>query len=266
MKLILNYLNKINIYKNCKNRSKTHLETIKVQKLIANSGLCSRRKAEKLIKTGKVKCNGHIAKIGDRVFLNCKIEVTGKTIDTNSIKKIYLILNKPTGYISTMHDEFNRKTAYSLVKSKLRNRVFLVGRLDYNSQGLMLFTNDGELAYKISHPKHEIQKKYEVEINRPLNSYEIKQLQTGILLNDGITSPTNVKIIKQATNKNSNFTIQITLHEGRKHQIKRMIAYFKNARVLKLTRTQIGPIKLNNLPLSHIRFLNQVEINNLKQL
>lgn len=242
------------------------LKTIKLQKLIANSGFCARRTAEKLIKQGKVTYNNKLANIGDRVPLSCDIKINGKSISTKIIKKIYLILNKPTGYVSTMQDEKNRKTAYSLVKNKIKNRVFLVGRLDLNSQGLMLFTNDGDLAYKITHPKYGILKKYEVEINRKLQNFEIKKLETGIKLEDGVTAPAKIKIINNLKNDKYVFKIQITIHEGKKRQIRRMIATLPNAKVVKLKRTQIGNIKLNNLPLGQVRFLNQNEVKKLKQI
>lgn len=237
------------------------METYKLQKLIANSGFCSRRQAEILIKQGRVRCDNEVAKIGTRTNLKSKIEIDNKILELKPPKKIYLILNKPPGFISTMRDTHSRKTAADLIKNKINSRVFIVGRLDLNSQGLMLFTNDGDLANKIMHPKNLIKKTYEVQTNKPLNSHELALLETGVTLDGKKTAPTKIKQIKNS----SPFTFLIELHEGRKRQIRRMVDSF-DAVVTSLTRLQIGPIKLENLKLGCSRFLTSNEIKMLLNL
>lgn len=237
---------------------------MKIQKLIADSGFCSRRQAENLILNQQVICNNKPATIGMHADLNCKIKINGREINLNPPKKIYLILNKPEGVISTTKDNFGRKTVIDLIKTKTNQRVFLIGRLDLNSQGLVMLTNDGCLAQKISHPKYNITKKYEVSITRKLKPFEIYKLQNGMWLNGRKTAPAKIKPVSALNNKI--FKIEIELHEGKKRQIRRMIySIDPNIKILKLKRTSIGPIKLNNLPPGHSRFLNHNEILKLKQ-
>lgn len=240
------------------------METFKLQKIIASSGFCSRRHAEKLIKQNRVELNGKIAKLGDRAPLSCNLEVDHHPINLKPVKKIYLILNKPVGFVSTMHDEKNRPTAADLIKQKTNSRVFIVGRLDLNSKGLMLFTNDGKLAQKIMHPKHNITKTYEVKINKILQPVEIEKLQHGVNLDGKKTAPSKIKILKTCTCPNEQL-FSIELHEGKKRQIRRMLATV-NAKVISLTRTKIGPLQLGNLKPKACRHLTSSEIAALKKL
>ncbi len=245
---------------------KFYNDKIKIQKLIANSGFCSRRKAEKLILNQQVLCNNKPATIGMHADLNCKITINGREINLNPPKKIYLILNKPEGVLSTTKDNFGRKTVVDLIKTKTNQRVFLVGRLDLNSQGLVILTNDGYLAQKISHPKYNITKKYEVSITRKLKPFEIHKLQNGIWLNGKKTAPAKIKPLSALNKLNNIFRIEIELHEGKKRQIRRMIySLDPNIKILKLKRTKIGPIELGNLPLGHSRFLSHDETLKLKK-
>lgn len=245
------------------------METFKLQKLIADSGFCSRRQAETLIKQKRVEINNKIAKIGDRASCACQIKIDGQLLENKPPKKIYLILNKPVGFVSTMHDEKGRKTAADLIKQHANSRVFIVGRLDLNSQGLMLFTNDGELMQKITHPKNHIKKIYEVKISKRLSMEEIKQLEQGIVLDGKKTAPAKIKPVEEKaaelkTNQPTSSSIVVELHEGKKRQIRRMMETL-NAKVLKLKRVQIGPVKLGALRLGHCRKLTSTEIKALKK-
>ena len=239
------------------------LETYKVQKLIANAGFCSRRRAEELIEQKRVTLNGKIAKPGDRATPNCRIEIDRKPINIKQNKKIYLILNKPVGFVSTMHDERNRKTAADLIKHKANTRVFIVGRLDLNSEGLMLFTNDGELAQQIMHPSHHITKTYEVKINKILQQVEIEKLRQGVFIDGKKTAPAKITALGSFAHSNEQL-LRFELHEGKKRQIRRMLACF-DAEVIMLKRTKIGPLQLGCLKPKVCRHLTASELTALKR-
>ncbi len=240
---------------------------IKLQKLIAIRGFCSRRKAETLIKNGNVFCNGICAKIGQRVPLNCIIKINNELVQPTKLNKIYLILNKPIGYISSNSDTHNRKTVIDLVKNYINQRLFIVGRLDFNSHGLILLTNDGEITQKLMHPKFEITKTYEVVVNRKLSSLEINKLTNGVYIkNNNILTKTAPAKIKSITSKTTQSKLIFEIHEGKNRQIRKMVATLPNAKVIDLKRTKIGPISLGNLKSGQWRPISSIELKKLYQL
>ena len=164
----------------------------RVQKLLSNYGYCSRRKAEELIIEGRVKVNNKVITIGDKATEEDILKVDNKIVNKN--KKLYLIFNKPKGCVTALNDQF-KKTIMEYIK--IKERVFPIGRLDYNTEGLLILTNDGDFANKIMHPRYEIKKTYQAEINKPITKREIEQIELGVELEDGRTSLAKVKKISQ---------------------------------------------------------------------
>lgn len=224
-------------------------------------GVESRRKCEKLIIQGKVKVNGAIiTELGTKIDVNKdKIEVNSKII-TKKISRIYLILNKPKGFLCTYHDPFGRPTIYDLLK-KIKNKLNYAGRLDLNSEGLVFLTNDGELINQITHPKKKIKKVYEVKIKGHLNENYLRQLEKGVPITPIFTTnPCQVKLLKTGI---ENSLLKISISEGKKRQVRRMLAYL-GFQVLELKRTHIGILNMNNLETGQYRFLKREEIKKLK--
>jgi len=236
---------------------------MRLQKYIALSGIASRRKAEEMILEGLVKVNGNIVNtLGTKVNeKNDIIEVDNRriTLETN---KIYILLNKPAGYVSTVKDQFNRPNVMSLIEDKISERVYPVGRLDYDTEGLLLLTNDGDLTYKITHPKHNINKIYEAVIMGIPTEAELSKFRNGLQIEDYTTAPASIEIVSLMKNK---CTVRITIHEGKNRQVRKMCEAIGHP-VIKLKRVAIGKIKLNNLPVGKWRYLNQKEIEYLKGL
>ncbi len=229
-----------------------------LQKAIAESGYCSRRKAEELIRNGKVEINGSPAFIGEQADPEKdKITIQGHLLSKPE-KKIYLMLNKPLDYTCTNRRFPNEKNVFDLVN--LPNRLFTIGRLDKNSRGLILLTNDGDLAQKLSHPKFGHYKEYEVKIKAEnINpSLIVKKFSEGVDLGEG---DTYVKVIKIKYLQNKIF--RITLGEGKKRQIRRMFAAL-GAKVVNLKRISFSGLTLDNLPEGKWRYLNEEEIKKLK--
>lgn len=215
----------------------------RLQKIIAEAGICSRREAEKLIKSGKVFVNEKkVTLLGSKAdpYMD-KIRVGKRKIKPIE-KKLYYLFNKPRNVMTTRFDPEGRKTIFDYLVS-IKDRVYPVGRLDFDSEGLLLLTNDGELTHRLTHPSSEILKTYEVRVQGLLTEEHVKKLEQGIEIDTGKTMPTTVKLFKQ-TDKNC--WIQITLHEGKNRQIRKMIETLGFS-VLKLRRTAIGPLKLNQL-------------------
>lgn len=233
----------------------------RLQKIIAGTGLASRRKAEELIASGRVTVNGKVV-----TELGCKVDperdhvkVDGKHL-TSAQPFVYLILNKPKNVMSTLDDPGGRTT----VKDFLRGvsvRVFPVGRLDFDSEGLMLLTNHGDLAQALLHPRYHVPKTYLIKVKGVLTDDEIAELQRGVKLEDGMTSPATVKKIRKAE---ANSWVEITIHEGRKHQVKRMLEAVGHT-VIKLTRVKMGPLTLGGLESGEFRFLTDREANALRE-
>ncbi|NLK01154.1 MAG: rRNA pseudouridine synthase [Clostridia bacterium] len=231
----------------------------RLQKVLARRGVASRRKCEDLILAGKVAVNGKIVtRLGTKVDENkdC-IEVEGRVIGTE--KKVYIALNKPRGYISTVSDPRGRKTVMDLI-GDIDERVYPVGRLDYNSQGLLLMTNDGDLAYKVTHPSCEVKKTYEVSVVGTPTDRELDRLRKGVSLEDGITAPARVRIKSRGRISE----IIITIHEGRKRQVRRMFQAV-GYRVINLCRIQVGNISLGGIPPGKYKIMSENEITEFKK-
>lgn len=232
----------------------------RLQKILSKCGIASRRKAEEMILESRVKVNGVTATLGMKADLEKDhIKVNGKLIRSFE-PRAYLIFNKPNKCITSMYDPEGRPTVKDFLKGVKAN-VFPVGRLDYDSEGLLIMTNDGELANAILHPKNKISKTYLVKIGGVLEDKDILKLGGGIKLEDGVTAPAKIKKIKK-TGVNS--WIEITIHEGRKRQIRRMLERLGYP-VLKLKRIKINGLELVKLPPGAFRYLTSEEIKRLKR-
>jgi 23S rRNA pseudouridine2605 synthase len=232
----------------------------RVQKIISKCGIASRRKAEEMISEGRVTVNGKVATLGMKAdFLRDHVKVDGRLIRKPE-SKVYIIFNKPEGCITSLEDPGERATVKGYLKG-VRTRVYPVGRLDYNSEGLLLLTNDGDLANAILHPKKKVPKTYLVKVNGLPDDRDMEKLRKGISLEDGVTSPARVKRIKKT---DSNFWLEITIYEGRKRQIRRMLEKIKHP-VLRLRRVKIDGLELGALPSGAFRHLFPDEIKRLKK-
>ena len=226
---------------------------VRLQKFMAECGVASRRAAEKLIAAGKVKINGRVARIGTKIDpASDKVIVNGKLLKQKE-KKIYIKLNKPVGVLSACSDS-KEKTVVDLIKD-VPGRLYPVGRLDMGSEGLMILTNDGELADRLMHPRYEHEKEYEVTVRGPLTSAQIAKLEQGIDLDNKKTLP--VKIQRAGERR-----FRVVLREGRKRQIRRMMEAVGN-KVSRLKRIRIKNIRLGNLATGKYAFLTTSEIQGL---
>lgn len=233
----------------------------RIQKIIANSGVASRRKSEELIKEGRVNVDGKVVtELGTKVSKKSIIEVDNVKI--SSEEKEYYLLNKPRGVVTTTSDEHGRKTVVSLIETD--KRIYPVGRLDYDTTGALILTNDGEFANNITHPKNQIDKAYVAKINGILTIADIMALKKGVMLDDIKTSPAKVKI-KKVDNKNKVSIVEITIHEGKNHQVKRMFEKL-GYEVLKLKRERIAFLTLKGLSSGDYRSLTPKEVNQLYDL
>ncbi len=237
------------------------MEKVRVQKIIAESGLCSRRKAEELISDGKVTINGRTCRLGDKADPHTDvISVNGKRIGALPREKRYIMLNKPRGYITTMMDEQGRKIAADLLTG-VEERVVPVGRLDRNSEGLLLFTNDGEFANEITHPSRHVSKTYRVTIDGKVSEEQIMRLSSGVELDDGkITLPCSVEVLVDESERT---VLRITIKQGLNRQIRRMCAAV-GLQVGRLRRTAIGGVKLGMLKTGEWRDLTKEELRILR--
>lgn len=236
------------------------MEEIRLQKYLAEAGIASRRKAEELIQQGKVKVNNVIVtELGTKINPEKdKIEYEGKTI-TREDKKVYILLNKPIGYVTTAKDQFNRDSVLDLVKVK--QRIVPVGRLDMYTSGALLLTNDGDFVYQVTHPKHEIEKTYTVTLKGMITKTTIEMLKKGVKIQDYVTRPAKVRILKIEEDKNQS-RLEITIHEGKNRQIRKMCEAVGH-RVLALHRSKIAGIGVKELPLGKWRYLSENEINQI---
>jgi 23S rRNA pseudouridine2605 synthase len=233
----------------------------RLQKVMAHAGVASRRKSEEIIRQGSVRVNGEIVKeVGIKVNLTQDIiEVNGETISRE--KFIYIILNKPSGYITTVNDPEGRPKVLDLIKG-ITQRIYPVGRLDYDTSGLLLLTNDGEITYILTHPSHLIDKTYRVELAGHHNINRLIKLEKGILLDDGMTAPA---CIEKITYNNNNTIFNFTIHEGRNRQVRKMIEAI-GLKLIKLKRISFGPLILDGLQEGKFRLLNNNEIKSLKEI
>ena len=227
----------------------------RLNKFIASCGVCSRRKADELIQDGRIKVNGEVVKdLGVKVSLEDKIELDGKTISKEE-KKVYLMLNKPVGYVTTASDEKGRKNVLDLILEDVR--VYPIGRLDMYTEGLLLLTNDGDFANKLMHPKFEIDKKYVVTTDTKVTRQMLEALRNGVDIGDYVTREAKVEKLDEEN-------ISITIHEGKNRQVRRMCDVV-GIKVLKLKRTNYGPLSLGELPVAKYRHLTDFELYNLNK-
>ena len=234
---------------------------MRLNKYIALAGVASRRKADELTEAGKVRINGTVMREkGYDVKSADVVEGEGRTI-LPAAKSLYLMLNKPKGFITSLSDEKNRPTVMDLV-TDIEERVFPVGRLDYNTSGLLLLTNDGELAYQLTHPKHQVEKTYRARVAGVLSSERQARLRKGIDIGGYITAPAVVAVVKQM---DRSAIVEITIREGKNRQIRKMFAAVGN-KVIDLERIAIGEIFLRHLMPGHYRKLTPREIEYLRGL
>ena len=227
----------------------------RVQKFLSEQGIASRRKAEEFIKSGQVSINGRRAKLGDKVDPdNDEVKVYGKLVKkagTPRASKIYIALNKPKGVVVSKRDPRGRKTVFSLLPDDIRTKVHNVGRLDYDTEGLLLLTNDGDLTQQLAHPKYEHDKEYEVITNMVPKPTQLEKLRDGIDLPTGMTAPAK---IRQRSGK-----IYITIHEGKKRQVRRMFNTV-GLGVHNLKRVRINKLELGDIPAGEFRTVKKSDI------
>jgi 23S rRNA pseudouridine2605 synthase len=232
----------------------------RLQKVIAQAGICSRRKAEELVKDGKVKVNNEVATLGMQVESSDTITVCGKLIRKE--EKVYFLLNKPRGVICTASDDKNRKTVVDLIKTD--KRIYPVGRLDYDTTGALILTNDGELANILMHPKNGITKVYYVKMEGKLLGDEIHTLERGIVVDNKTLKPDKIKFRKYDASTNVTYA-SVILHEGHNHEIKKLFEYI-NHPVIKLKRESIAFLDVLSLKSGEYRMLNPKEVQKLYSL
>jgi 23S rRNA pseudouridine2605 synthase len=234
----------------------------RIQKILSAAGIASRRAAEEIILEGRVRVNGKVvSELGAKADPDRDhIKVDGKLINPKQ-PKAYIMLNKPAGFVTTMSDPEGRPIVANLLKG-VRVRVYPVGRLDYDTEGLLLLTNDGDLAHLVTHPKHELPKTYLVKVKGFLEDRHVEMLEEGVFLKDGKTAPARVRKLRK---EESNSWVEITIHEGRKRQVRRMIDHTGHS-VIKLKRTRVGSLSLGDLPVGMYRHLTLDEVQGLRQM
>lgn len=233
---------------------------MRLNKYIAQAGIASRRKADELIQNGNVKVNGlTVREMGVQVTEGDVVDVNGKLIEPCE-KHVYVMLNKPKGYVTTMNDDKGRLTVADLV-GDVDARLFPVGRLDYNTTGLLLMTNDGELTQKLTHPKHEVTKTYRAVVQGVLSREKLAHLRRGVDIGGFVTSKARVEIVKENPR---NTVVEIEIHEGKNRQVRKMFAAVGN-KVIDLTRIAVGEVRLGRLMEGHYRKLKPEEIKYLKE-
>ena len=236
-------------------KKKSDPELIRLNKYISQSGLCSRRAADELIKKGKVQVNNKLCdQVGTKINKNDKVIVNKKLIKPE--KNIYVLLNKPKDYISTNKDTHNRRVVFDLIKG-INERLFSVGRLDRKTTGLLLLTNDGDIAKKLTHPSYKIKKIYSVTLEKKISNDEISQIKNGLFIEDEYIKVDNIERLEK------DYEVGIEIHMG-KNRIVRKIFESLNHKVSKLDRVLFGPFTKKDLPRGKWRILNQNEIRNLK--
>lgn len=246
-----------------KRRDSTSMEKeeqlIRLNKFIANAGICSRREADKLIESGIIKVNGKVIKeLGTKISPMDKVQYDDQVL--KSEKKYYVLLNKPKGYITTTDDPYERKTVMFLVKNACKERIYPVGRLDRNTTGLLLLTNDGDIAKKLTHPKHQVKKIYHIVLDKNLKSADFNQIAKGINLEDGFIKVDTIAYVEGAENKKE---IGIEIHSG-KNRIIRKIFESLDYKVIKLDRVAFAGLTKKDIPRGKWRFLTEKEVGFLR--
>lgn len=235
-------------------------EKMRLQKYLALCGVASRRSAENFILDGRVSVNGvTVTELGTKVTRKDKVAFDGKEVSYET-QKIYIAVNKPVGYLSSVSDDRGRKTVVDLVKNDFTERLYPVGRLDYDTEGLIFLSNDGDFTYAVTHPKHNVNKTYEAVLKGKLTEDEIFSLCKGVDIEGFVTSPALVDVIDERDGKS---IVNITIHEGKNRQVRKMFEAVGH-RVLKLKRISVGKVKLGNLKPGQWRHLSEREINGLR--
>lgn len=235
-----------------------HHEAIRLNRYIANSGLCSRRQADQYIEKGKVAVNGKIVtELGTKVKRNDQVRIDGKLISPE--KKVYLLLNKPKDYVTTVDDPKERKTVMQIVGKACPERIYPVGRLDRNTTGVLLFTNDGELTKRLTHPSHKKKKIYQVELHKDLTKAHLQQIAKGFELDDGFIKADAIAHVSEENKQK----IGIEIHSGKNRIVRRIFEHL-GYKVIKLDRVFFAGLTKKNLPRGKWRFLSEKEINMLK--
>jgi 23S rRNA pseudouridine2605 synthase len=232
-------------------------ESIRLNKFIANAGICSRREADELILSGVIKVNGKVVtEMGFKVKPDDVIKYGDKLLKREHL--VYLLLNKPKDFITTMDDPQERKTVMQLVKNACKERIYPVGRLDRNTTGLLLLTNDGELAKKLSHPSHQVKKVYQVDLNKPLTDDDFEKILQGVELEDGKATVDELAILSS-----DGITIGLSIHIGKNRIVRRIFEHL-GYDVVKLDRAMYAGLTKKDLPRGKWRFLTEKEVLGLK--
>ncbi|MHB0977179.1 MAG: pseudouridine synthase [Candidatus Aquicultorales bacterium] len=236
-------------------------EPVRLQKYLASAGIASRRKAEELIKSGKVRVNGEVVEgLGVKIDPSSDhVAVDGKPVRPDR-ERLYLLLNKPAGYVTTVKDERGRPAVVDLVGGEVKERVFPIGRLDLETEGLLVLTNDGDLANLLMHPRYHVWKTYRALVKGKVTKQTAGELEGGILLEDGPTAPARLKVVEAADDRS---VIEISVREGRKRQVRRMLKAVGH-KVEHLERVGYGPLNLGDLKRGEWRFLSATEVEELK--
>lgn len=232
----------------------------RLQKYMARCGVASRRKCEEIISEGRVSVNGKLVK--EIIMVDEKtdvVRVDGKVIGLAD-KYVYIMLNKPVGIITSARDQFGRKTVTEIIN--IKERVYPVGRLDYDTSGLLLLTNDGDITYKMTHPSHEIEKVYSARIKGIPTNEELERFKKGLRIEEYTTAPADIKLLSQYENSS---LAQITIHEGRNRQVRKMCSAI-NHPVIELKRIRMGKIEIGDLKPGEWRNLTKAEIEYLKEI
>ena len=237
---------------------------MRINKYIASCGVASRRKAEEIILDGRVTVNG---KLVTELAFNIDeekdiVEIDGEQIGVEK-NNVYIVLNKPEGYITTVKDQFDRPSVLDLVKD-IDERVYPIGRLDYETSGLLILTNDGDLTYKLTHPKHEVDKTYVARVKGKLTPDEIKMFKSGLKIEDYVTAPAKLKVIRYDEKTNVSL-LEIKIHEGKNRQVRKMCKAI-NHPVLRLKRTAMGKIRIGECEIGKYRYLTEDEVKYLKSI
>lgn len=240
---------------------KTDDELIRLNKYISNSGICSRRDADKLIEAGAISINGKVVtELGTKIKPTDKVQYGDQTINRETPR--YILLNKPKGYITTVDDPEKRKTVMALISGACKERIYPVGRLDRNTTGLLLFTNDGAIAKKLTHPRYGIKKIYHVEIEKPLTKADFMKISAGFPLEGELIKVDHIEYIGDGQDKKQ---IGLELHSGQNRIVRRIFEHFEY-HILKLDRVYYAGLTKKNLARGHWRFLEEQEINMLKMI
>ena len=233
---------------------------VRLQKVIAASGVASRRAAETMIRDGHVTVNGKVVRVLGTCIDPSKdhVKIDGRHVQPTE-PEVFVLLNKPPGYVTTMNDPQGRPTIADLIP-KVKVRVFPVGRLDFDTEGLLLLTNNGKVAQMCVHPRYHVPKTYLVKVSGVCTDEEIRNLEGGVALDDGMTAPA---VVRKSGKAKVNSWLELTIHEGRKHQIRRMLEALGH-RVMRIKRTRFGPLELGTLPVGVSRFATDAEANALR--